>query len=80
MIFQVWNWPDIPKTRFLAKGPSEICDMSWMEDLGDLGRYRACFVRLGTDPRHQDPGFKEEEGESVNALCQISSVGTKRDA
>lgn len=54
--------------------------MSWMEDLGDLGRYRACFVRLGMDSRHQDPGFKEEEGESVNALCQISSVGTKRDA
>lgn len=54
--------------------------MSRMEDLGDLGRYRACFVRLGTDPRHRHSGFKEEEGDNVNALCQISNVGTKRDA
>ena len=69
-----------PRQGFLAEGASEMCDMSRMEDLGDRGRYRDHFVRLGTDPRHQDPGFKEEEGENVNALCQISSVGTKRVA
>lgn len=69
-----------PRQGFLAERVSEMCDMSRMEDLGDLGRYRACFVRLGTDPRHRHSGFKEEEGDNVNALCQISNVGTKRDA
>lgn len=45
-----------------------MCDMSWMEDLGDLGRYRACFVRLGMDSRHQDPGFKEEASPSMQMV------------
>ena len=52
-----------PRQGFLAERVSEMCDMSRMEDLGDLGRYRACFVTLGTDPRHRHSGFKEEEGD-----------------
>ena len=69
-----------PGQCFLAERLSEMCGMFWVEDLADLGGCKAYFVRLRMDPKHRDPDFKEEKGESVDALCQRSSVGTRRDA
>lgn len=53
-----------PGQCLLAKGPSEMCGMFWVEDLGDLGGCRAYFLRLVTT-NTGDPVFREEKGESV---------------
>lgn len=79
VISLVRNWPDVSRATLLAKGPSEICGVFWVENSGDLGGCRACFMRLGT-PNIGDPGFREEKGESVDALCQSQSVRPRRGA
>lgn len=62
-----------PGQCLLAKGPSEMCGMIWVEDLGDLGGCRAYFMRLGT-PNIRDPGFRGERGE-----CKCSVPETKNE-
>lgn len=56
-----------------------MCGVFWVENSGDLGGCRACYMRLGT-PNIGDPGFREEKGESVDALCQGRSVRPRRGA
>lgn len=76
--FSGLNWPDVPKTRLSGRRiSSEMCDMSRMEDLGDLGRYRACFGGGWDGPQASDSGFKEEEGGQCECASQISNVGDK---
>lgn len=53
--------------------------MFWVEDSGDLGRCRAYFLRLVT-PNTGDPVFREEKGETMDALCQRPGMRTRRGA
>ena len=68
------TFPFSPGQCLLAKGPSETCGMLWVDTLGYLGGgwgrgVQILFHEAG-NPKHKDPVFREEKGESVNALTK----------